>query len=75
MNAIVIEIISKLLDIDSAEISLHSSFKELAIDNMDLAEIIVLIEKKLKITAENDLYDTKTVGELINQLNTQISKN
>ena len=72
MDVIVIEIISKLLDIKSSDISRASSFKDLDIDNMDLAEIIVLIEKKLKLTAENDMYDTKTVGELIEQLNKQI---
>ena len=75
MDTTVIEIISKLLDVKSSEISLNSSFRDLNIDNMDLAEIIVLIEKKLKISAKNNLYDTKTVGELIEELNKQILKN
>lgn len=72
MNAIVIEIISKLLDVEPSSICLNSSFQDLDIDNMDLAEIILLLEKKLKLTADDSLYDTKTVGELIEQLAKQI---
>lgn len=71
-ETIVIETISKLLDINSSEISSTSSFQDLEIDNMDLAEIIVLLEKKFKLIADNSMYDTKTVGELIERLTKQI---
>ena len=69
MKKIVIETIGELLDIKVSEISTISSFEDLMIDNLDLVEIIMALEDKLKITADNSMYDTKTVGELIEQLN------
>jgi len=73
MEDLVIETISDLSDIKVSEISLTSSFEELQIDNLDLVEIIMALEDKLKITADNSMYDTKTVGELIEQLIKQVN--
>ena len=69
MKKIVIEIINELFDIKVSEISLTSSFEYLEIDNLDLAELIMALEDKLEITADNNMYYTKTVGELIEQVN------
>jgi acyl carrier protein len=74
MKNFVIETIGELMDIKVSEISLTSSFEDLEIDNLDLAELIMVLEDKLKITADDSLYNTKTVGELIEQLTKQKTK-
>jgi len=73
MKDLVIETIADLSDIKISEINFISSFEELEIDNLDLVEIIMALEDKLEITADNSMYATKTVGELIEQLNKQIN--
>ena len=74
MKKIVIEIISELFDIKVSEISLTSSFEYLEIDNLDLAELIMALEDKLEITADNNMYYTKTVGELTKQVIKHVNK-
>lgn len=69
MKKIVMETIDELLDFKASEISSTSSFKDLGIDNLDLSEIIMVLEDKLEITADDSIYDTKTVGELIKNIN------
>ena len=68
MKNFVIETISELLDIKVSEISLISSFEELEIDNLELVEIIMALEDKLEITADDSIYDAKTVDELIKHI-------
>ena len=68
MKNLIIETISDLSDIKVSEISFISSFEELEIDNLDLVEIIMALEDKLKITADDSMYDAKTVGELIKHI-------
>ena len=68
MKNFVIETISKFLDIEVSEISLTSSFEDLKIDYLDLAELIMILEDKLGIMLDDSILDTKTVGELIEQL-------
>ena len=74
MKKIVIETIEELLDIKASEISLSSSFEDLGIDNLDLSEIVMILEDKLEFTADDNIYDAKTVGELIKHIN-QLTKN
>lgn len=75
METIIIETISKLSDIEAAEISLNSSFEELKIDHLDLVEIIMALEDRLHLAANENMYQAKTVGELAKQLLKQILKN
>jgi len=72
MRNLVIETISELSDIKIAEINSESSFEYLEFDNLDLAELIMVLEDKLNIKADDSMYYTKTVGELIEKLNKQI---
>jgi acyl carrier protein len=74
MKNIVIETIGKLLDIKVSEISLTSSFEDLEIDYLDLAELIMILEDKLEIMLDDSIHDTKTVGELIEQVIKQVNK-
>ena len=73
MKNLVIKAISELSDIEVSKISLNSSFEDLEFDDLDLAELIMTLEDKLKITADDSLYDSKTVGELIEQLIKQVN--
>jgi acyl carrier protein len=73
MKNFVIETISELLDIKVSEISLTSSFEDLEIDYLDLAELIMILEDKFGIMLDDSILDTKTVGELIEQLIKQVN--
>jgi len=68
MKKIVKETIGELLDIKASRISLSSSFKDLGIDILDLSEIIMILEDKLEFEADDNIYDAKTVGELIKHI-------
>ena len=71
MKDLIIETINDLSDIDISKISSISSFDDLGFDDLDLVELIMALEDKLRITADNSMYDAKTVGELVEQLNNQ----
>lgn len=75
MKNLVIGTIGELSDIKIAEINLESSFEYLEFDNLDLAELIMIIEYKLNITVDDSMYYAKTVGELIEKLKRQTSRN
>ena len=64
----VIRIISELSDIEVSKIDLTSTFKELYFDNLDIAELVMAIENKLKITAKDSMFYVKSVGELIENI-------
>jgi acyl carrier protein len=68
MKEFVIRIISELADIDNSKIDLTSTFKELCFDNLDIAELVMVIEDKLKITASDSMFYTKSVNELIEEI-------
>ena len=74
MRDLVIETTAELLEIKASEIRLSSSFKDLGVDILDLSEIVMVLEDKMEITADDNIYDAKTVGELIKHIN-QITKN
>ncbi|OYT15154.1 MAG: acyl carrier protein [Bacteroidetes bacterium 4572_77] len=75
IETIIMETISKLSDIDASEMSLNSSFEELNIDPLELAEIIMALEDRLFLTANECMYQAKTVGELAKQLLKQLIRN
>lgn len=68
MKETVIRIISELSDIEVSKIDLTSTFKELCFDNLDIAELIMVIENKLKITVKDSMFYVKSVGELIKNI-------
>lgn len=71
MKDLIIETINDLSDINVSKISSISSFDDLGFDDLDLVELIMALEDKLGITADNSMYDAKTVGELVEQVNNQ----
>jgi len=68
MESLVVETISRLSDIKLSKISLTSSFVDLEIDSLDLAELVIELENELEIKIDNYIYQTKTVGELIEHI-------
>lgn len=74
MKNLVLGTISELSGIKLSEISLTSSFEYLDFDELDLAELIMTLEDKLEISADDNLYYTKTVGELIEQVIEQVNR-
>ncbi|HAM98833.1 MAG TPA: acyl carrier protein [Marinilabiliales bacterium] len=64
---IILQRISDLSDTIVSDIKIDYSFEDdLKFDNLDLAELFMDLEAKLKITMDyNMLYEIKTVGDLI----------
>ncbi|MFA4851499.1 MAG: phosphopantetheine-binding protein [Thermoplasmata archaeon] len=71
---IIIERISVLSDIKVSDIKIDSLFEDdLKFDNLDLAELFMDLEDKLKITMDyNMFYEIKTVGDLISYIKSLI---
>jgi len=69
ISRIVIEMINDFSEIELDKIKLKSTFEELSIYNLDLAEIIMALEDKLKFSANRKMYQSKTVEELIEKIN------
>ncbi len=69
ISRIVIEMISDFSEIEIDKIKLKSTFEELSIYNLDIAEIIMALEDKLKFSANRKMYQSKTVEELIEKIN------
>jgi acyl carrier protein len=67
MEKIIIERICVLSDNESSDIKIDSLFQDdLNFDDLDLAELYMDLEEKLKITIDYNLfYEIKTVGDLI----------
>jgi len=62
---VVSEIIEKKLGISRTEINSESTLKELGADSLDQLEIIIDIERKLKITLPDDITpEMQIVGNL-----------
>jgi len=67
MEKIIIERICVLSAYEPSDIKIEASFHDdLNFDDLDLAELYMDLEEKLKITIDYDLfYEIKTVGDLI----------
>ena len=69
----VIDTISDFFEIEASEIRLASSFEDLEIDDLYLVELVMFLEDELEIRLNDSIYDTKTVGELIEQVIKQVN--
>ena len=58
------DIISKYLDIDADSITEESSFKDMAVDSLDMVEIVMEIEDTFHIAIE-ETEEIQTVGDII----------
>jgi len=67
IKTLIIEIISIYLNY-KIEVNITSKFEDLGFDNLDMKNLIEEIEDKLRITAHESMYYSKTIGELIEQI-------
>ncbi len=68
MEILIKKIISNLTYIDASIISNKTKFKDLGFDSIDMVELIMVLEDKLKIEVTNNMYYAKTIAELIEQI-------
>jgi len=64
----VIKTISKLSDIATTDIKPNSSFEKLGIDELELVELIMDLEDELNFSANEEMYEAKSIEELIKQV-------
>jgi len=65
MVNIIINTVSELTDMKISEIGLKSSFESLGFDDLKFVELIMKLEDKFGFSADLEMYETETVGELI----------
>lgn len=58
------EMLAENLDCDASEIKAESTFEELGIDSLDVAELIMKIEDEFGVALEMD-ENLKSVGDLV----------
>ena len=75
MERDVMRIISELSDVEISDISRTSLFEDLEFDDLGVVELIMSIENILEIMANDSMYDTKSVGELIQLIEKQVINN
>ena len=77
MEKIVIEIISKLSNMEVFEISKNTLFEEdLKFDYLDISELFMNVEDKLKIVIiEDECSNMKTVGEFLTYVQKKLKSN
>ncbi len=68
MEKLVIEIISELSDLEVSQIDLTTTFKEIGFDYLDIAELVIKIEDKLRITSTDRMFYAVSVSELIEEI-------
>lgn len=74
MDNTVMQAISKLSDITITDIKLNSSFEKLGINDLELVELIMALEDKLDFRANEEMYEVKTIEELITQIDICMNK-
>lgn len=68
MHKIIEETISELSDIELSEIKNVNKFDVLGFDNLDIAELIMVLEDKLKFTATDNMFCTNSITKLTEQI-------
>jgi len=68
MQRIIEETINELSDIKLSEIKKLNEFEMLGFDNLDIAELVMVLEDKLQITATDDMFSTNSVTRLIEKI-------
>lgn len=69
MKTLVTETINELFDIELSDANLTSSYEDLGLDNLDIAESVMKLEDKLNLSLDG-LYYVRTIKELIDELET-----
>lgn len=65
MKEDLVKLISEITLVRVSEIRDTSSFESLGLDYFDISELIMIIENRYDFIAGDNLYEAKSVGELI----------
>ena len=69
------EIISDKLGINVNEIAMDTSFEDLGADSLDIVELIMAIEEEYDVqVSDSEAEKAKTVGDVVNYINTLIGE-
>ncbi len=68
MVNIIMNTVSELTDMKTSEIVLTSSYESLGLDDLGIVDLIMKLEDKFGFSADLEMYETETVGELIEQV-------
>lgn len=58
------QIINKQIDIDTSNIDMDTTFEDLQIDSLDMAEIVMDIEDKFDVIIDSN-QNLKSIGDLV----------
>ena len=75
MNEVFQKIVDTIVDakgIDAAEVKPESSFKDLNVDSLDIAEMVMTLEDEFGVTIELE-EGVATVQDLVNLINERIA--
>jgi len=65
MVNIIINTVSELADMKASEIVLTSSFESIGLDDRGVVDLIMKLEDKFGFSADIEMYETETIGELV----------
>ena len=65
MVNIIINTVRDLSDREVSEIGLTSSFESIGFDDLSVVELIMKLEDKFGFSADIEMYETETIGELV----------
>lgn len=69
------DIMAEKLAVKEEEITMDTSFEDLGADSLDIVELIMAIEEEYDITvADEEAEQAKTVGDVVNYINTLIGE-
>lgn len=68
MVNIIINTVRDLSDREVSEIGLTSSFESIGFDDLSVVELIMKLEDKFGFSADIEMYETETVGELVKMI-------
>lgn len=69
------EIIAEKLVVSQDEITMETTFEDLGADSLDIVELIMAIEEEYDIQVSDDEAEkAKTVGDVVNYINTLVEE-
>ncbi len=67
-------LISEQLDVEEEKITLETTFEDIDADSLDVVELVMALEEEFNLEiADEEVEQIKTVGDIINYIEKQIS--
>ncbi|MGI5876053.1 MAG: acyl carrier protein [Dethiobacteria bacterium] len=68
-------LIVEQLDVDSKKITTETTFEDIDADSLDVVELVMALEEEFDLEiADEDVEQIKTVGDIVNYIEENISK-